>query len=429
MMHLHPWQRQCITDFLRFGGCFVAMGVGAGKTTMAASLVAKCERPAVLAPARGLPQIREMFHEAHLPPEAFRSHTRMCLSSSDGWLEEYAPTDIVVDEAHMLKNISTNTAARRLNRYLIANPRVRVCWMTGTPISRSLADCVHGLRFALRSRAPLPTSREGIARFVELVDSSEVAQQEFYADLRARPGVFIDTAPSYDGVIELTVVDRKPALVLDDDAGWWERGPAAWGARYRCVPPIPDALRLARRNWNRQAGYLIDAGACDTEAQARLIRPELYAVYVHGEDQCDYEQVVEWEDDAALRETLSDVGPGTLVWAHHRAVQERTARILGCTREPGGDVAVLSMQGHSTVLNLQQYHTNLILEPSPDAALMSQLIGRTARQGQRAPVVRVQLVCAWPGARKALRAAITRAILIRNSTGNGSPLLQLEKDR
>ena len=428
-MQRHPWQQSCVTDYFRFGGCFVAMGVGAGKTTMAAWLAARCERPVVLAPARGLQQIREMFADAHLPPEAFRSHTRMCLAQSDGWLEEYAPSDVIVDEAHMLKNISTNTAARRLNRYLVANPRVRVCWMTGTPISRSLSDCVHGLRFALRSRAPLPTSREGIARFVELVDSSELAQQEFYAELRARPGVFIDTAPSYDGEIQLEVVRRKPALELDDLA-YWERGPAAWGARYRCVPPLSDAFRLARRDWSREVGYLVDAGACHTESQARLVRPDLYAAYQAVEEaEPPFEQVVEWEDDSALREALRDVQPGTLVWAHHRAVQERAAEILGCAREPGGDVAVLSMQGHSTVLNLQQYHTNVILEPSSDAALTAQLIGRTARQRQRSPVVRVQFICAWGGARKALDTAIKRAILIQKTTGNGSPLLQLDKDR
>lgn len=425
-VELHAWQRSALTDYFRFGGAFLAMGVGAGKTTVAAHIAARCERPAYLAPARGLSQIRAAC-EAAGAACLFASHTALCRADHDGWFEREQPTDVIVDEAHLLRNISSNTAARRLNRYLVANPRVRVLWMTGTPISRSLRDCVHGLRFALRGRAPLPSSRAGILAFIERFDQSEQAQSEFYAELRQRPGVFIDTAPSYSGRIELSVQTRKPALVLDADSAYWERGPAAWGVRYRIEPRPSDAYRAALRAWNTRVDALISAGACDTEAQARLVRPEAYAEFLAVEDQePEHEHLAEWEDDGALRDALSGVGPGTLVWAHHRAIQERAASVLGCPREPGGDVAVLSMQRHSTVLDLQRYSTNIILEPQPDAALLDQLIGRTARQGQTAPAVGVRFICAWPGAIRDLRTAIGRARLIANATGTRSPLLQLE---
>lgn len=422
-MKLHDWQAQAVEEYFRFGGAFLAMPVGAGKTTVAATIAARCERPVLLAPARGLVGLRELFPGAC----AFRSHTMMCTRASEGWLEAYQPTDILVDEAHLLRNISTNTAARRLNRYLVGASHVKVLWMTGTPIRRSLADCVHGLRFALRGRAPLPTTRNGLTAFIERVDASEWEQEAFYEELRRRPGVFLDSAPSYDGAIELCVVRRKPALVPDEASEHWERGPAAWGVRYHCVPPLSDEFRAARCAWNREVDYLIGAGACDTEAQARLVRPDLYAAYTAVEDrEPEHEHSAEWVDDSALREALHNVGPGTLVWAHHKAIQERAAQILGCAREPGGDVAVLSIARHSTSLNLQRYNENLILEPPADAATIDQLIGRTARQGQLSPYVRATFVCAHDGAVRALTTAVQRAKLVLATTGNRSPLLQLE---
>lgn len=423
-MKLHEWQQASIAAYFDYGGAFIAMPVGAGKSTVAAEIARRCEKPCVLAPARGILQLEEMF--ANAPDAVFKSHTAMCRAAADGWLEENAFSDVIIDEAHMLKNISTNTAARRLNRYLVENPAVRVCWITGTPIARSLGDAVHGLRFALRKRAPLPSTREGIRRLVAQVDGSEQAQLLFFDQLKNTPGVFIDTAPSYDGEIQLTVVHRDAVLPLDEDAAYWERGPAAWGVKYRVDPPFSDAFRAARREWNATVQYLIDARSCDTEEQARSVRPELYAKYRAVADaEPDYQQVVEWADDSALRQVLTDVQPGTLVWAHHRAVQEKAAEILGCAREPGGPIAVLSMKSHSTVLNLQQYHTNIVLEMLPEADLMNQLIGRTARQGQRSPVVRVDLVCAGQHARKTLARAVFRANLIRNTTGTSNPLCRL----
>lgn len=423
MLELQPWQERCVAAYFAHGGAFVAMPVGAGKTTMAAAVAERCSRPVCLAPARGLPQIRRMFGDV---PCAYRSHTAMCRVESEGWLEEERPTDIIVDEAHMLRNIVTNTAARRLNRHLIAHPAVRVLWMTGTPITRSVGDCVHGLRFALRSRAPVPTTGPGIAAFIAAVDSDPERQARFLAALRALPHVFIDSAPSYAGRIELEVETRRPALVPPDEAQYWERGPAAWGVRYTYDPPPSERLRNAAREWNHRVDALISAGACDTEEQARVVRPEHYAVYRAVVDAEPHPiRRVEWVDDSALREVLSSVGPGTLVWAHHQAVQARAAAILGCAREPGGAVAVLSIQSHSSVLNLQRYHTNIILEPPADASLLDQLIGRTARQGQTAPVVRVRFICAWPGAKNSLRVAIQRAKLIQTTTGSRSPLLTL----
>src|SRR5690606_29903278 len=66
------------------------------------------------------------------------------------------PDLIVADEAQYLKNVKIAAVARRVARYLAANPKCRFCCMSGTLTKGSLLDYAHLLVWALRNGAPVP---------------------------------------------------------------------------------------------------------------------------------------------------------------------------------------------------------------------------------------------------------------------------------
>ena len=92
-----------------------------------------------------------------------------------------------------------------------------------------------------------------------------------------------------------------------------------------------------------------------------------------------------------------------------------------------GPRAVASITACYQSLNLQNHFShNLVLEPPSDPEIWRQLIGRTARQGQRAARVTVDVVVNCEAAARSLRTALDRARLVLQNTGKTNPLLQLE---
>lgn len=480
----HAWQTQAAEDYERLGGVFIGLDPGVGKTYAAALITRRCRRPLVVAPASAIPQTRAQFesygistkmakdlwhHREGADTAVFASYTWLTRKEQADFIRDYAPTDVLMDEFHLVRGLG-NSARKRIERDLIARPEVRVGVFTGSPMgSGGVADLAFGLRWALRGhvRNLIPPTEAGVESLQLRLDEDEDFQARWRAALQTTPGVYLDVdAGRYEGEVVIRVLRREPLLTLPPT---WELPDgyliesAAHAAQiermmaygwWPSVDPRPSTAYIeARRKWGGVVRRVIQSGAADTEEQVRALRQAEYQTWLRAQREEGELGVAvpEWTDPTDLKRLLKtygpqpwdvrmDGGPRLLVWAHHRALQEKVAEILGAPlfREGAksvageylpdyrGPVAVASIDSCYQSLNLQSFTKNLVLEPPSDAEKWKQLIGRTARQGQRANQVHVDVVVNSPAAETALRTALARARSTMQTTGKGSPLLQLE---
>lgn len=490
----HAWQLAAAEAYERFGGVFIGLDPGAGKTYALARIAARCRRPLVLAPAAAITQTRAAFEaygvatvlakdadhsggcecdpygdsqqcspDCETPqPAAFASYTWLTRAGQADFFERFRPTDVLMDEYHEARGLG-NSARRRLERYLVANPAVRVAVSTGSPYAGGpIHDFAFGLTWSLRSRAPVPALPSGVDALDARLASSEAARVAFRRRLESTPGLFLDVGDvgRYAGEVRLRVIRREPVARLPDT---WETPSGhliesaahaaevektlAWGY-YMDQDPRPSAEYVeARRTWGAVVRRAILQGLADTEYQVRALRPAEYAAWAAAVDDGG-EPTAEWVDQTHLREihgllrqnTETWRGPPALVWAHHRVLQEQAAYQLECPlfREGAraddgtylpdyrGACAVASIEACHQSLNLQHFSHSLVLEPPSDPEVWKQLIGRTARQRQLSPVVTIDVVVNCAAAERALRNAIDKAQNVYESTGKRNHLLQLK---
>lgn len=479
----HEWQTAAIAAYDRFGGVFIGADTGTGKTYAAAEIARRCRRPLVVAPASAIPQTMAQFREYGLRTAravdvesidpgvvVFASYTWLTRQAQADFVERFRPTDILMDEFHKARGLQ-NSARKRIERYLVANPAVRVGVLTASPMSRDVSDMAFGLRWALRSRVDsiIPRTDAGLEALVARMAVDDDFVERWRAALLATDGVFMNVAGGqYTGDVHIRVIRRDPVLTLPDT---WElpdgyliesAAYAAVVARqmaygyWPSVQPRPSQAYLdARRAWYSTVRRITESGAgIDTEAQVREVRPDEYAAWaaVAAAEGELAEPTPVWDPEAwnYLRRLTylvpeHDADPEdeprrSIIWAHHRALQDKMAYYARAPlfREGGrsaageylpdyrGPVAVASIEACHESLNLQHFNHSLVLEPMSDPEMWRQLIGRTARQGQTAPAVHVDVVVNSPYAEQSLRTALARARSTYDTTGKSNHLLQLE---
>jgi hypothetical protein len=392
-------------------------------------------------------------------------------AKQEDFFERSRPTDILLDEFHMVRGLS-NSARKRLERYLVANPAVRVAVSTASPMSGALTDFAFGLRWALRGgvKGLVPELRSGVEALDDRLQRDPVARAAFRAPLEATPGVYLDVGDTgrYLGAVELRVISQPPALVLpatwETPSGFLIESAAhaaqvekqlAWGWYYDTDPRPSEAYVAARRTWGGVVSRTIAQGLADTEYLVRSIQPEAYARWSAAEAaegplaepvphlvDANYVRRI---DGLLAYDTAHDYfaeppAAPSLIWAESRALQAYAAQYTRSRlfREGGrasdgtylpdcrDGRAVASIDACHQSLNLQHFSHNLVLEPPGDPEVWKQLIGRTARQGQTAPRVTGDVVVNCRAAERALRNAIARAKVVYETTGKKNPLLQLE---
>lgn len=469
----HEWQLRAAEDYERLGGLFIGLDPGSGKSFALAQIARKCRRPLVVAPAAAVRQTMAQFRSYGVPcyeakqdraglrgGVAFASYTWLTRAEQADFFEQYRPSDVLMDEFHEARGLA-NSARKRLERYLVEYPAVRVAVSTASPMSGRVHDFAFGLRWALRAgvRGLVPETRSGLDALEARLAASPEARADFRRRLEATPGVYLDVGDvgRYPGEVVLRVVRREPALVLP---ATWElpngflvesaahasdlERQLAWGFYPEYDPRPSDEYLTARRRWGAIVRRVVSTGQADTELQVRALRPTEYAEWRAAElaEGPLTEAVPAWGEERpdVLRLLPRTPRPATLVWAHHRALQTQAAAVLeaplfreGARSASGeylpeyrGYLAVASNEACYQSLNLQHFSHNLFLQPESDPEWWKQAIGRTARQGQTAPRVTCDVVVNCPAAERALRSAIDRASLVYETTGKKNPLLQLK---
>ncbi len=473
----HRWQLDATEAYERLGGVFIGLDPGAGKTYAFARIAGRCRRPLVLAPASAVAQTQAQFESygvrtaaakdgpAPAGAVAFASYQWLTRATQADFFERFAPTDVLMDEFHQVRGLG-NSARRRLERYLVANPSVRVGIATGSPYAGGpVGDLCFGLTWALRGhvRDFVPQTRAGVDQLDARLAASEDARTAFRERLQTAAGVWLDVGDvgRYDGQVVLRVLRRDPVLTLpptwETPSGFLVESAAhaaeverclAWGFYHDVDPRPSEAYCEERRTWGACVRRALDQGRADTEYQVRALRPGQYAAWAAAQaaEGPLAEPTPTWVSPHVDLPPLRDDRP-TLVWARHRALQDRAARFYdaplfregGCARGQDvvdllgqsylpnyrGQCAVASIDACYQSLELQHFSHSVVLEPPADPEVWKQLIGRTARQGQKAAAVTIDIVVNCEAAARALRTAVDKAENVRQRTGKGNPLLQL----
>lgn len=206
----------------------------------------------VLLPASLIPEAwkERPAYEAqfNLPePPVYMSYEMLSHRNHVHRLTELAPSVILCDEAHRLRNTKTAAVAKRVQRYLRRNPDTVFAPMSGTFTGGSLLDYAHLARWALGSGCPLPVDRPILEAWSRVMDvdtkepptavdyrrveplkawaGEDKPRRALYKRVTSAPGMIFSEEASSDQPIYLTEwkpsVPRSVKDALDKlDASW-----------------------------------------------------------------------------------------------------------------------------------------------------------------------------------------------------------------
>lgn len=360
-------------------------------------------------------------------------------------LEDYDPQVVIFDECDEAANFQRSLAAR-IDRFQESHPDCIFICMTATPVRTSLLGFSHHLVWALKDGAPVPRSRHEQEKWAGVLDEQvrdpmsrpdsgalghdrEAAVRRFGKRLRTTPGVVIFDEDSCDKKLTIELIQAsecgKIGQVFDELI---LRGKAPEGyeatdalSRYRleasggcglysvyAEPGPPELWRFARRKVARFVRRAIarsrHSGApLDTTAQVFARYPQHPTVLAWKAVSATYKPKMEtkWISTAVLQDCerwLAKQTEESIIWVGSKEFGGRLARRLripyfgaggvGSNGFPlhrqkiiGGNI-VCSWYVGQRGLNMQRWHNQLIVLPSPSAKVIEQNLKRTHRMGQ-----------------------------------------------
>ena len=386
-MRLRPLQALALHDIGVYGGAFLMLDVGEGKTLVSflAPYILDAKRPLLLLRAnlvhetsRKLRELREHW----LIPNNIRvmSFQMLGLVQSARDLEMYAPDLIIVDEAQALKNRDA-AVTRRVERYLEAHPDTKFVAMTGTFMRRSIRDFAHTLRWALKEQAPIPSTDNEVDEWARCLDASienewervevgalaalaggsediTAVRQGFRQRLRETPGV-VASAPTGTEVdadlvirplryeVSTTIQSyfrtlREEKIAPTGEELWeaaevWRHArELALGFCQRWDPPAPEEWKAARKAWFQFVRGVLSRSrtwdspkhvemACDAGQLPNGALEAWRAV----RDSFIPNPVPVWHDDAALKVCAKWMKRPGIVWVKHVPMGIRLSAYTG----------------------------------------------------------------------------------------------------
>lgn len=440
---LRPHQAFALETLAQVKGGLFPMTVGAGKTLVAmlaykALGLAPKDVVVLVPPGLDVESIREF--------ESYREHfdiedhphyvTYSTLSTRKGVdiLTTLAPKLIVADEAHSLKEKSSNRTSRFL-KYMMKNPDTMFVGMSATFSAASISDFAHLSALALKGQSPLPLSYPLLQSYSRVLDPNPVDypqavdyryfeevygktenhQLAFGRIFQSSLGVVVTQADSCDQPLRLHKVNKvrgadvvKPALTIlskqlllpcgqDVDTPAIAADKAAQisqGFYIREIDVNPE-YKSVRKKVRQAIAYHVRANVTESMVEEAFrngtlpcAEPEAWEIWERKyKDVPPPETEVVWITEDILRAALE---LGGLVWYKHEAVRLK-ARELGFEApEPGtrptSNTAAVSIMSHGTGFNLQAWNRNVVIYCPASGSMWQQMLGRTHRAGQKSPV-------------------------------------------
>jgi len=134
---LRPIQNEMLWQAIERKGLLGFVACGEGKTLVSLLLpsVLRAKKPLLLLPAFMIPQhlADRASYGLHwsLAPMKVLSYETLSSPKRIDELDDYEPDLIICDEAHSLRN-KKSARVRRLDKYLVNNPAVHFCALSGT---------------------------------------------------------------------------------------------------------------------------------------------------------------------------------------------------------------------------------------------------------------------------------------------------------
>ena len=491
-MRLKEAQANALLAALEGGpdGCAVvgALPVGEGKTLLAALLPTVLERPRalILTSASLLPQLRALIDEyrAHFyirDDLLFESYAILSRPESTDLLSRLAPTLIIADEAHALRN-AQSARGKRFWRFMAKEAGALFCPLSGTLTKKSILDQAPMLRRALRDWAPVPRDYPTLKEWAEALDPDGVrppgalmqlpgdagddARTRYARRLRETRGVIVPQGEALGASLVIEVLEPPPSPAIDAARAelartWarpdgaelttaleiaevdrqlrlggsyvWERPPdVAW---LRARTTATRATREWLRNHNRE-GCDSPALLADAVLDGREDVPEIAAWYTGRFDQIlPPPKVWRWIDDGAHANWIASLvrtDPPCVCFCGVVAVGKHIAQVARAPYYGEGPAAaravldergtrsiVCSLDAHHKGRNFQAWSRAVVVDFPPSADTAEQLLGRLHRFGQDADEVRFQCFSTH-GAE--LLAAINGARFLGATTGQQQKL-------
>lgn len=480
-MQLRPIQSAMLWEAEHANGLVASATVGSGKTltTLLLPDAMRSKRAVLLVPASVRDQLLNEdipYYGQHflLPLGRLTIISYEALSNDEDLVALTAanPDLIICDEAHYLRDASSSRA-RRFSRYVRANPRVRMCFLSGTLTTRSIRDYAHFCEWALRSRSPLPYLHTELVNWAATLDAGdhlapagalgawckpfESVREAFQRRLSETPGIVITTSSSCDATLNIRAVEpplpAPVAAALQTLATTWAVGAdeffsametaaaerqLAQGFYLRWDWPggvEDDVWTIAKAGWDRAVRqYLRHNNRPGMDSPALLARAAAAGRWKDGREawmawsavahRPAPPVVVDWLSpylvDFAVDWALARRAAGTpaIVWFENDAMG-RALAARGVPAFFGGDGPALRKTRDAVIacsrpafhkgMNLQRYSWALVLQPPANGGIWEQLLGREHRQGQAADEVNVDVVMNVPAARAAWRQAVLDA--------------------
>ena len=348
-------------------GCLLGLPVGVGKThlTYLALFLWKAKAPLFIGGAalegKTWANFARLRPDWGAPPCPLRYLSREALAREDREhvLESLRPDVIILDEGDELSNWGAS-AVKRIDRYVMKHPHVRVLFLTGTPGRLSVLDIWHPLRWTHREDMPLPRHRSEAEHWAWALDERVRSPRRPHpgplgatradaiewvnARITETPGVVFFDGDSCDQDItirqvmaaedpilnEAFRVFRREAknpggiFVSDTLSAWLLEGQLGCGLYSRYVEPPPEEWLVARRAFAKFVRDRIMYSArssrpLDTEAQVVRRHPDAPAVteWQRLRDEFDPKMESVWVSTSAVSSAIqwvkSEDEPG-IIW-------------------------------------------------------------------------------------------------------------------
>jgi len=416
---LWPIQTAALVSASKYGGAFLPIGVGQGKSliSLLAPVVMDVERPILLVPAALRDQTKK-----HVLPQAEKhwllhpnlkiyGYSELSLAKNKTLLDDLKPDLIILDECHYLKRKQAGRT-KRMVRYFRDNPTTKCVAMSGTISNRSIKDWAHIAEWCLGPNSPVPIRWQELCEWADALDEGvnekaavhpgvlmrfcedgENARQGFRRRLVETPGVVASEEDSLGVSLRLIGRDdiKTPKKIKDSIhslKNTWEtpngdilsEAVALWrhvrelalGFWYRWDPPAPEDWLSARRAWKSYVNETLkhNRRGLDTELQVwnecKFERPiPEWKEWRDIRHTFKINTVAEWEDTFMLDwlcNWMDKTKESSIVWVEHRLFGRKLSDMSGRKYFGAGDSSILDCKDKVIIASISAHGTGKNLQ-------------------------------------------------------------------
>jgi hypothetical protein len=386
-----PHQAVCLETLSDYRGLFGVVGTGMGKTFISwiAPVVLGAERYALFLPSGHIEMAQRdhaIFREHWKAPIhlEFFAYEEMSRNKGEERLARYNPDLIGADECHRIKNL-TAACTKRICRYLRQNTNIPFFALSGSTITRSLADFHHLLALTIGPmNMPLPITQKEMRVWGRCVDVKVPSRSmpgalRFFLPpgklptlqnvrdavglrIQETPGIVRTQTPSVDIPLYLeffhpelddtqktmleVLIDRHEApngdlatpvdiykhartIVCGYFRHWDPKPPAAWlQARRAWKRVVRDTLALGDPRYDSESPVLFAFQRGDVDVPWGPLERNAFAQWVKVRKTFNGKSIPVWISDSFLHQVI-DYKRTSIYWTEFVPLGERLSAITG----------------------------------------------------------------------------------------------------